>query len=278
MKFNKLASFGIASIVLFSSVGSVIVNSRVAEASSVFRRNRTTRVAAKTNSILASGKFVKQEKATTGQARIVNINGKRYLEFDRAFSTGEGPDVKVILHRNSNVPLNIKEENYITLAKIKSFNGSQRYAIPENVNLADYKSVGIWCEEFNATFGYAPLQSTVASANSIKPIASGKFVKQEKATTGQARIVNINGKNYLEFDRAFSTGEGPDVKVILHRNSNVPLNIKEENYITLAPIKSFKGSQRYAIPENVNLADYKSVGIWCEEFNATFGFAPLQNV
>ncbi|MDY6898910.1 MAG: DM13 domain-containing protein, partial [Cyanobacteriota bacterium] len=32
------------------------------------------------------------------------------------------------------------------------------------------------------------------------------------------------------------------------------------------------------IPENVNLADYKSVGIWCEEFNATFGYASLQNV
>ncbi|MDY6898669.1 MAG: DM13 domain-containing protein, partial [Cyanobacteriota bacterium] len=142
MKFNKLTGLGIASVVLFSSVGSVIVNSGVAEASHIFRRNRTT-IAAKSNSIIASGSFVKQEKATTGQARIVNINGKNYLEFDRAFSTGEGPDVKVILHRNSNVPLNIKEENYITLAPIKSFNGSQRYAIPENVNLANYKSVGI---------------------------------------------------------------------------------------------------------------------------------------
>ena len=159
MKFNKLAGFGIASVVLFSSVGSVIANSEVAEASHIFRRNRTTRVATKTNSILASGSFVKQEKATTGQARIVNVNGKRYLEFDRAFSTGEGPDVKVILHRNSNVPLNIKEGNYITLAPIKSFKGSQRYAIPENVNLANYKSVGIWCEEFNATFGFASLQN-----------------------------------------------------------------------------------------------------------------------
>ncbi|AFY54563.1 electron transfer protein with DM13 domain [Rivularia sp. PCC 7116] len=278
MKFNKLAGLGIASVVLFSSVGSVIANSGAAEASPAFKRNRTTRVATKANSILASGRFVKQEKATTGRARIVSINGKRYLEFDRTFRSGEGPDVKIILHRNSNIPLNIKEGNYITLAPIKSFRGAQRYAIPENINLADYKSVGIWCEEFNATFGYAPLQSTIATANSIKPIASGNFVKQEKATSGKATIVNINGKNYLEFDRAFSSGEGPDVKIILHRNSNIPLNIKEGNYLTLAPIKSFKGAQRYAIPENVNLADYKSVGIWCEEFNATFGYASLQNV
>ena len=122
------------------------------------------------------------------------------------------------------------------------------------------------------------MQSTIASANSVKPIAFGNFVKQEKATTGQAKIFNVNGKRYLRFDKAFSTGEGPDVKVILHRNSRIPLNIKEGNYITLATIRSFKGTQVYAIPNNVNLADYKSVGIWCEEFNATFGYAPLQNV
>jgi hypothetical protein len=158
MKFNKLAGLGIASVVLFSGVGSVIANSRMAEASPALRTNRTT-IATKTNSILASGSFVKQEKATTGRARILNINGKNYLEFDRTFRTGEGPDVKIILHRNSSIPLNIREENYLTLAPIKSFSGAQRYAIPENVNLANYKSVGIWCEEFNATFGYASLQN-----------------------------------------------------------------------------------------------------------------------
>ncbi len=154
MKFNKLAGLGIASFVLFSSVGSVIVNSRIAEASPV----RTT-IAAKPKSIIASGNFVKAEKATTGKAKIVNINGKRYLEFDKTFSSGEGPDVKVILHRNSSIPQNIKQGDYLTLAPIKSFRGAQRYAIPDNVNLANYKSIGIWCEEFNATFGYATLQN-----------------------------------------------------------------------------------------------------------------------
>ncbi|MEA5592796.1 DM13 domain-containing protein [Rivularia sp. UHCC 0363] len=109
-------------------------------------------------------------------------------------------------------------------------------------------------------------------------IASGNFVKAEKATTGKAKIVNINGKRYLEFDKTFSSGEGPDVKVILHRNSSIPQNIKQGDYLTLAPIKSFRGAQRYAIPDNVNLANYKSIGIWCEEFNATFGYATLQNV
>ncbi len=156
MKFNKLAGFGIASIVLFGSVGELAINVQPAQAQSAAQG---IRVAAKSNSLIASGNFVKAEKATSGKANIVSINGKRYLEFDKAFSTGNGPDVKIILHKNSSIPLNVKEGNYITLARIKSFKGKQRYAIPNNVNLANYKSVGIWCEEFNATFGYASLQS-----------------------------------------------------------------------------------------------------------------------
>ncbi len=153
MKLNKLAASTIASIVLLSGVGQVI-NAQPAQA---LKATQTT-IAAKPNSLIASGNFVKAEKATTGKAKIVNINGKRYLKFNKAFSTGNGPDVKVILHKNSTVPANIKEGNYITLSLIKGFSGEQKYEIPENVNLDDYKSVGIWCEEFNATFGYATLQ------------------------------------------------------------------------------------------------------------------------
>ncbi|MEO1340639.1 MAG: DM13 domain-containing protein, partial [Cyanobacteria bacterium J06635_13] len=28
---------------------------------------------------------------------------------------------------------------------------------PENVDLSDYASVAVWCEDFNVTFGYAEL-------------------------------------------------------------------------------------------------------------------------
>ncbi|MEO1373489.1 MAG: DM13 domain-containing protein [Cyanobacteria bacterium J06635_10] len=156
MKFNKLAGLGIASIVLFGSVGQLAINAQPAQAQ---RARQGVTIAAKSKSLIASGNFVKAEKATSGKAKIVTINGKRYLEFNKAFKTGNGPDVKIILHKNSTIPLNVREGNYITLARIKSFNGAQRYEIPNNLNLANYKSVGIWCEEFNATFGYASLRN-----------------------------------------------------------------------------------------------------------------------
>ncbi len=111
------------------------------------------------SNVLASGQFVtvEQDHATKGTARIVEEEGQRYLEFDDAFDTARGPAVQVVLHKGNTVPVKLAEENYTYIGDLQSFEGKQRYAIPASLNLDDYESVAIWCEEFNVTFGYADL-------------------------------------------------------------------------------------------------------------------------
>lgn len=114
-------------------------------------------------------------------------------------------------------------------------------------------------------------------------VSSGTFVSGEHETKGTARIINENGKRYLELGEDFTTFDmGPDLVVILHRSEDVigsteppayPLN--EEDYIILAPLKEFSGTQRYEIPDDINPEDYASAAIWCRQFNATFGAARL---
>ncbi len=122
---------------------------------------------------------------------------------------------------------------------------------------------------------------TLASINNSLLVAqaeiNGKFVTVEKghSTTGTVSIIEENGKQYLEFGDDFQTVAGPAVKIILHKNNTVPVNIQEENYISIAPIQSFAGTQRYEVPEEVDLNQYASVAVWCEEFNVTFGYAQL---
>ncbi|CDN17225.1 hypothetical protein RintRC_0476 [Richelia intracellularis] len=65
-----------------------------------------------------------QDHPTKGIAKIVNFNGKRYLEFDKAFTTASGPKVKVVLHRRGTVLVNLGARDYITLSAFKSFNGA----------------------------------------------------------------------------------------------------------------------------------------------------------
>ena len=128
--------------------------------------------------------------------------------------------------------------------------------------------------------------TSTASVGAVKQdaVKSGSFVSGEHSTQGTARIVLKNGKPSLELDQSFKTSDqGPDLVVILHRSGNVLSStkppsypIKQSDYVILAPLKKFSGAQSYSIPNNINLADYKSAAIWCRKFNATFGVAAFK--
>jgi Electron transfer DM13 len=103
-----------------------------------------------------TGTFVSAEHSTAGQARVIQEGTKRYLILDKAFQTEAGPDLFVILHRTA-VPKTYGQKDYVLLGKLQRTAGEQRYEIPAKVDPNAYQSVVIWCRQFSATFGYAPL-------------------------------------------------------------------------------------------------------------------------
>jgi len=105
----------------------------------------------------ASNQFVSVEHPTEGQANIVSVDGKQYIELSEDFKSDRGPALEVILHQDSSVGLQIQPDSYVSLGELQAVNGTQRYLIPDGVDLSSYQSVAIWCEQFNATFGYAPI-------------------------------------------------------------------------------------------------------------------------
>ena len=113
------------------------------------------------NSVLiaeaSAGQFVSVEHPTSGQVKIIEEDGARYLEIGEDFQSDRGPALEIILHESNTVGLQIEKGSYVSLGELKSFNGAQRYLIPDAIDLEQYQSVAVWCEEFNATFGYAPL-------------------------------------------------------------------------------------------------------------------------
>ena len=105
---------------------------------------------------LKRGTFVTRRKSTSGTVKLVERNGKKFIELEN-FRTGSGPDVMLVLHKSKTPGTKISGRDYISLSFLRSFNGSQTYQIPDNVNLDDFNSVAIWCRQFNVTFGYATL-------------------------------------------------------------------------------------------------------------------------
>ena len=112
--------------------------------------------------VLATGNFVSQEHETKGTATILRLaDGQRILRLTD-FETSNGPDLQVWL---TDQPVQTDNEGwflfddgeYTSLGGLKGNIGDQNYPIPADVNLADYRSVSIWCDRFSVSFGAAEL-------------------------------------------------------------------------------------------------------------------------
>jgi len=102
------------------------------------------------------------------------------------------------------------------------------------------------------------------------------FVTGDAKATGTGRIVTDKGRTYVELSKDFTLGEAPSPVVTLYKSAVPPKKgYQAGKYVSLAPLQSFAGTQRYALPEGVNPADYQSIAIWCKKFDVTLAYAPL---
>jgi hypothetical protein len=116
-----------------------------------------------------------------------------------------------------------------------------------------------------------PVQSTQSAQSTV---SGAPFISVSHPTSGSAKIVEVEGQRYLELDAAFRSDEGPDLFVLLHREA-VPESYREQDYVNLGRLQQVAGSQRYAIPTELDIQTIQSAVIWCQDFNVTFGYATL---
>lgn len=169
MQLKSLRALGIASLLILSSISCTAaqeVNNNPTETTVTASPTETSAsptpdtVTEESNSmVISEGNFIQvdDEHPTQGMAKIIEVDGQKYLEFNSDFSTVDGPDVLVVLHRDRAVSVKIEEADYITLEALQNTTGEQRYLIPDTINPEDFASVAVWCRRFNVTFGYASL-------------------------------------------------------------------------------------------------------------------------
>ncbi len=114
--------------------------------------------------VLAEGKFITHEHATTGYVKILKYSdGSRILRIEN-LKTSNGPKLEVWL---TDAPVIegldgwrvFDDGKFFNLGALKGNIGSQNYAIPSEINLDDYSSLSIWCERFSVSFGAAALRT-----------------------------------------------------------------------------------------------------------------------
>ncbi len=107
-------------------------------------------------------------------------------------------------------------------------------------------------------------------ANSVN---QGSWVNKQKTIQGNWEVKQENGNTIVSFKNNFKTRGGPDLKVFLSKNdiSNANGRNATNGSVLLSPLKSTNGSQEYVIPSNINVNDFASVLIHCEQFSVLWG-------
>jgi hypothetical protein len=116
-------------------------------------------------------------------------------------------------------------------------------------------------------------------AQSAQPlVAEGRFIHANPSDPihyGKGKVSVYPQLVRLEAD--FEVGPGPKFHVYLVPEANVTpaTKVAQTMFVDLGRLRAFKGSQNYPLPAGVDLANYKSVVIWCEQFGVLISPAAL---
>ncbi|AZM61117.1 MULTISPECIES: DM13 domain-containing protein [unclassified Streptomyces] len=111
-------------------------------------------------------------------------------------------------------------------------------------------------------------------------VASGELISHEHATSGTVRLVQLADGSHVVRLENLDTSNGPDLRVWL---TDAPVVegragwhlFDDGEYVSLGRLKGNKGSQNYVLPAGVDPGRYRSVSIWCDRFDVSFGAAAL---
>jgi hypothetical protein len=102
-------------------------------------------------------------------------------------------------------------------------------------------------------------------------IVEGTFIARAHPTVGTAKIITDGERRFLRFE-GFETDNGPDLNVYLATGTS---DGSPGDFFDLGDLKGNIGNQNYEIPQDVDVARYGTVFIWCVRFSVAFGAASL---
>jgi len=111
-----------------------------------------------------------------------------------------------------------------------------------------------------------------------KLVAKGTFIQanpNDPVHYGKGAVSVYPSTVFLGED--FEVGPGPDFHVYLVPKADIrsSSDVTDTMYVDLGRLRAFKGSQNYPIPAGVDLKQFPSVVIWCQQFSVLISPADL---
>jgi hypothetical protein len=117
----------------------------------------------KNSPVIARGTFIHADPSDPVHWGKGSVSLRRDSVFlEENFEVGPGPKYHVYLVPKAEFRRagDLKEQMFVDLGRLRSFKGSQRYAIPSDIDISKYASLIIWCEAFSVLISPADLKSS----------------------------------------------------------------------------------------------------------------------
>jgi hypothetical protein len=116
-----------------------------------------------------------------------------------------------------------------------------------------------------------------SGASSTTVLVDGSFVSLAHETSGTARLVQLeDGTIALQLEE-LSVLAGPDLRVYLSMAAaDGAEGALDDDFVDLGELRANRGNLVYEVPPGTDLAEIRSVTIWCRRFEVGFGVASLE--
>lgn len=131
---------------------------------------------------------------------------------------------------------------------------------------------------FPYVFPPPPATEQLTAAEREKLIAKGTFIHVNPSDPihyGKGDVSVYAGTVFLHEN--FEVGPGPAFHVYLVPKANIRTaeDVTGTMFVDLGPLRAFQGSQKYPVPAGVDLSQFPSVVIWCQQFSVLISPADL---
>jgi len=118
--------------------------------------------------------------------------------------------------------------------------------------------------------------------NQQEVIYQGEFDNYSRWTTfeGSWKIVKSGDKHQVVFGNDFNAKKAPDLKIFLSKADFDDIEsknaLKNGAPVFVAKLTAYKGAATYDIPSNIDINQYKTIIVHCEEYTKLWGGSPLK--
>lgn len=113
----------------------------------------------------------------------------------------------------------------------------------------------------------------------VSTVAAGQFQDADAVHqgSGTASLLETPGGAAIVRFTEFEVTNGPDLEVWLVKATGIQASadVTASEWVSLGQLKGNIGDQNYLIPDDVDVSEYGSVVIWCEQFGVLFSAAEL---